>query len=173
LFLLQHLVVLEIHSSGNGPADPLETDTSPTTPPQRHHNATNVASRPEMPMILSRTLFALAACLTFGLVPSACASDSQLARYPDDPATAARIASYELAFQMQASVPEVMDFSSETEETKKLYGLDLPHCKEVAGQLLAARRLVERGVQRDATIIPMPFRSGWPEAESKVEWCMA
>jgi len=67
--------------------------------------------------------------------------------YPDDQATAARVASYELAFRMQKSVPEVMDFSAETEETKKLYGLDLPHCKEFAGTLLAARRLVERGVR--------------------------
>lgn len=67
--------------------------------------------------------------------------------YPADSATAARIASYEMAFRMQKSVPEVMNFSTETEETKKLYGLDLPHCKEFAGQLLAARRLVERGVR--------------------------
>lgn len=67
--------------------------------------------------------------------------------YPSDPATAARIASYELAFRMQRSVPEVMDFSGETEETKRLYGLGLPHCKEFAAQLLASRRLVERGVR--------------------------
>ena len=67
--------------------------------------------------------------------------------YPGDPATAARIASYELAFRMQRSVPEVMDFSGETEETKRLYGLGLPHCKEFAAQLLASRRLVERGVR--------------------------
>lgn len=67
--------------------------------------------------------------------------------YPDDAATAARIASYELAFRMQQSVPEVVDFAQETEETKKLYGLDLPHCREFAGQLLAARRFVERGVR--------------------------
>ena len=67
--------------------------------------------------------------------------------YPADPATAARIASYELAFRMQRSVPAVMDFSDETEETKKLYGLDLPHCKEFAAQMLAARRFVEQGVR--------------------------
>ena len=67
--------------------------------------------------------------------------------YPADPATAARIASYELAFRMQRSVPAVMDFSDETEETRKLYGLDLPHCKEFAAQMLAARRFVERGVR--------------------------
>jgi hypothetical protein len=67
--------------------------------------------------------------------------------YPQDPALTARVASYELAFRMQRSVPEVMDFSSETARTKALYGVDLPHCREFAGQLLAARRLVERGVR--------------------------
>jgi hypothetical protein len=67
--------------------------------------------------------------------------------YPNDSAMAARIASYELAFRMQKSVPEVMDFSQESDATKKLYGLDLPHCSEFGGQLLAARRLVERGVR--------------------------
>lgn len=60
---------------------------------------------------------------------------------------AARIASYELAFRMQTSVPDIVDFSKEAEETKSLYGLDQPHCREFAGQLLAARRLVERGVR--------------------------
>jgi len=67
--------------------------------------------------------------------------------YPDDPATAARIASYELAHSMQQSVPAVVDFRDETEETKRLYGLDLPHCRDFGMQLLAARRFVERGVR--------------------------
>lgn len=67
--------------------------------------------------------------------------------YPDDPALAARIASYELAFRMQTSVPEAIDFSRETEETKALYGLNQPHSKDFGTQLLAARRLVERGVR--------------------------
>ena len=67
--------------------------------------------------------------------------------YPQDPGLAARIASYELAFRMQMSVPEVVDFSKESAETKALYGLDLPHCQEFGTQLLAARRLVERGVR--------------------------
>jgi uncharacterized protein (DUF1501 family) len=40
-----------------------------------------------------------------------------------------------------------MDFSKETEETKQLYGIGAPHCHEFASQLLAARRLVERGVR--------------------------
>lgn len=66
---------------------------------------------------------------------------------PHDAALAARIASYELAFRMQKSVPEAVDFSQETAETQKLYGLDLPHCREFGMQMLAARRLVERGVR--------------------------
>lgn len=67
--------------------------------------------------------------------------------YPNDPALAARISSYELAYRMQRSVPEVLDFSKETAATKALYGLDLAHCREFGSQLLAARRLVERGVR--------------------------
>jgi len=67
--------------------------------------------------------------------------------YPKDAALSARIASYELAFHMQQSVPEVLDFSSETAETQALYGIDQPHCRDFAMQLLAARRLIERGVR--------------------------
>lgn len=67
--------------------------------------------------------------------------------YPDDPAMSARIASYELAFRMQRSVPEVVDFSQESAETKAMYGIGLPHCNEFAMQLLASRRLIERGVR--------------------------
>ena len=67
--------------------------------------------------------------------------------YPGDPALAARIASYELAARMQLSVPDVLDFSKETAETRARYGLDLPHCREFGTQLLAARRFAERGVR--------------------------
>src|SRR5262249_56798991 len=69
------------------------------------------------------------------------------AESPRDAALAARIASYELAFRMQHSVPEAVDFTKETAETQKLYGLDLPHCRDFGMQMLAARRLVERGVR--------------------------
>jgi hypothetical protein len=67
--------------------------------------------------------------------------------YPQDPALAARIASYELAYRMQMSVPEILDFSRETAETRSLYGIDQPHCRDFGQQLLAARRFVERGVR--------------------------
>ncbi len=67
--------------------------------------------------------------------------------YPDDPSLDARIKSYELAFRMQKSLPEVLDFAKETEETKTLYGIDRPETREFGMQLLASRRLVERGVR--------------------------
>jgi Protein of unknown function (DUF1501) len=68
-------------------------------------------------------------------------------QYPNDPALAARIKAYELAFRMQSSVPDVLDFASETEETKKLYGIDEPATRDFGMQMLASRRLVERGVR--------------------------
>jgi uncharacterized protein (DUF1501 family) len=63
---------------------------------------------------------------------------------------AARIASYELAFKMQASAPEAVDFSRETVETKNLYGIEGPGSERTADfgrKCLLARRLVERGVR--------------------------
>ena len=65
----------------------------------------------------------------------------------DDSELAARIASYELAFKMQMSVPEVADLGKETAATRKLYGLDEPMTAEFGTQCLMARRLVERGVR--------------------------
>jgi hypothetical protein len=66
-------------------------------------------------------------------------------QFPNDPALDARIKSYELAFRMQRSLPEVLDFNTETAETKRLYGVDAG--SPFGMQLLAARRLVERGVR--------------------------
>jgi hypothetical protein len=59
----------------------------------------------------------------------------------------ARIASYELAFRMQAHAPEAVDLAQETEATKRLYGLDHPITERFGRQCLLARRLVERGVR--------------------------
>lgn len=64
-----------------------------------------------------------------------------------DPALRARLNSYELAFRMQTAVPSLMDFTGETAETHKLYGLDDPATKPFGEQCLAARRMVERGVR--------------------------
>lgn len=69
------------------------------------------------------------------------------AEYPHDSAMQARIAAYELAFRMQQSVPEALDFSQETAETRSLYGIDQKETADFGSQLLAARRLVQRGVR--------------------------
>ena len=67
--------------------------------------------------------------------------------YPEDAAMRARIKSYELAYKMQMAVPEVLRLSDETENTRRLYGLDNPLTRPFGEQCLAARRLVERGVR--------------------------
>ena len=67
--------------------------------------------------------------------------------YPDDKNLRARIKSYELAFQMQRSIPETFQLEKESEVTRKLYGIDRPECKNFGEQCLAARRLIERGVR--------------------------
>jgi hypothetical protein len=67
--------------------------------------------------------------------------------YPGDEQLKARIRTYELAYRMQMSAPEVLDLSGETEETKSLYGLDQATTELYGRRLLTARRLAERGVR--------------------------
>src|SRR5207244_10784919 len=67
--------------------------------------------------------------------------------YPDDTALRARIRSYELAFGMQAAIPETLDLTRENEEVRRLYGLDDAPTKSFGQLCLPARRLVERGVR--------------------------
>lgn len=69
------------------------------------------------------------------------------AEYPEDQELRARIRAYELAYRMQAAVPEAIDFAQETSATRQLYGLDNDATKLAGQRLLAARRLVERGVR--------------------------
>ena len=64
-----------------------------------------------------------------------------------DPEIASRIASYELAYRMQSAAPELLDFSQETAETRKLYGLDNDLTRPFGTNCLLARRMVERGVR--------------------------
>jgi hypothetical protein len=60
-----------------------------------------------------------------------------------------RLNSFELAFRMQMAMPEAQDISSESDATRKLYGLDSTdeHQRFYATQALRARRLVEAGVR--------------------------
>jgi hypothetical protein len=67
--------------------------------------------------------------------------------YPADAALRARIKAYELAFRMQTAFPDIVNLGSETEETRRLYGLDDPVTRPFGRQCLVARRLVERGVR--------------------------
>lgn len=74
-------------------------------------------------------------------------NEEHYAARADDSDLAARIASYELAFQMQTSVPELADLAAETEAIRRLYGLDNGATRDFGEQCLRARRMVERGVR--------------------------
>ncbi len=63
-----------------------------------------------------------------------------------DPEIATRIASYEMAYRMQSSVPELVDIAKEPAAIHELYGTE-PGKKSFANNCLLARRLVERGVR--------------------------
>ncbi len=64
-----------------------------------------------------------------------------------DPEIATRIAQYEMAYQMQASVPELTDLASEPKSVLERYGPDVQRRGSFAYNCLMARRLAERGVQ--------------------------
>jgi uncharacterized protein (DUF1501 family) len=64
-----------------------------------------------------------------------------------DAEIASRIASYELAFRMQMSAPELLDFSKESPKTLEMYGVGNEPTHQFATNCLLARRLVERGVR--------------------------
>jgi hypothetical protein len=70
-----------------------------------------------------------------------------LAARQDNSELSARIASYELAFNMQQHAPEAVDFTRETKETLNLYGIDGSRTEDFGRKCLLARRLVERGVR--------------------------
>jgi hypothetical protein len=75
-----------------------------------------------------------------------------------DPEIATRIAQYELAYRMQASVPELTDVSGETKSVLKLYGPDVHRPGSFAANCLLARRLAERGVR-----FVQLFHRGWDQ----------
>ncbi|MEN9676159.1 MAG: hypothetical protein RIS76_2055 [Verrucomicrobiota bacterium] len=64
-----------------------------------------------------------------------------------DPEIETRIAQYEMAFRMQTSVPDLVDFTSESPATIELYGPDVKKSGSFAASALLARRMVERGVR--------------------------
>ena len=74
-------------------------------------------------------------------------NDEHLKMRPGGQELAARAASYELAFRMQAEAPEAVDLSQETAGTLKSYGVGSKPTDEFGRNCLVARRLVERGVR--------------------------
>ncbi len=85
---------------------------------------------------------------------------------PADSELEARIASYELAYQMQSHAPEAVDLTQETQATQEAYGLGEKRTQTFGQNCLLARRLVERGVR----FVELYSGSGskW-DAHSKIE----
>lgn len=75
-----------------------------------------------------------------------------------DPETLARIQAYEMAFRMQASVPELTDISNESAATLEAYGPDVHRPGSYAANCLLARRLIERDVR-----FVQLFHRGWDQ----------
>ena len=75
-----------------------------------------------------------------------------------DPETQTRTSQYEMAFRMQASVPELMDLSDETEATMQMYGPDAEKPGSFTRNCIIARRLAERGVP-----FMQLFHRGWDQ----------
>lgn len=70
-----------------------------------------------------------------------------LERSGPDPQIDARISQYELAFRMQSSIPEAIDFRDEPEHVLRDYGPDVKNPGSFAANCLLARRMAERGVR--------------------------
>ena len=75
-----------------------------------------------------------------------------------DPETQARIAQYEMAFRMQASVPDLTDLSDEPAHVLEMYGPDVKRPGSFAYNCLLARRMAERGVR-----FTQIFHRGWDQ----------
>ena len=78
-----------------------------------------------------------------------------------DPEIATRISQYEMAYRMQASVPELTDISKEPQSILDLYGPDVKRPGSFAYNCLLARRLVERG-----TRFVQLFHAGWDQHQN-------
>ncbi|MGC4038890.1 MAG: DUF1501 domain-containing protein [Chitinophagaceae bacterium] len=91
--------------------------------------------------------------------------NSLLGKLGHEDAIESAIANNELAYKMQSSVPELTNFSSESEATKKLYGLysDDPHTRNYGSQCLMARRLVERGIRFIELTCPPAAGDRWDQ----------
>jgi uncharacterized protein (DUF1501 family) len=78
-----------------------------------------------------------------------------------DPEIQTRIANYEMAFRMQASVPELTDLSKESKATLDMYGPDVQRAGSFTHSAILARRLIERG-----TRVVQILHRGWDQHNS-------
>ena len=85
-----------------------------------------------------------------------------------DPEIATRIRQYEMAYRMQASVPELTDLSNEPDEVFNLYGPDSRRPGSYAANCILARRLAER----DVRFIQL-FHPDWDHHSRLPSWCTA
>jgi hypothetical protein len=92
--------------------------------------------------------------------------DEQIvSRYGGHDSLESAIANYELAYQMQMAVPELMDLSSEGRATRELYGMEAKFepTRIYAAQCLIARRLIERGVRFIELTCPQVQGDRWDQ----------
>ena len=83
-----------------------------------------------------------------------------------DPETLTRIEQYEMAYRMQASVPELTDMSDEPDSTYELYGPDSRRGGTYASNCILARRMIERGVR-----FVQLFHPDWDHHSRLTAWC--
>jgi uncharacterized protein (DUF1501 family) len=83
----------------------------------------------------------------------------------------ARIASYELAARMQLTATDALDLSQESEETKKMYGLDQEATASYGRRCLMARRLIERGVRFVQIFIEFQIWDTHSDLEPGLRYC--
>ncbi|MEK0425377.1 MAG: hypothetical protein RLZZ396_2024 [Planctomycetota bacterium] len=74
-------------------------------------------------------------------------NQKKLQNDPADQEIEGVIRSYEMAHRMQSELPKVLDIKAESEETKRLYGLDRKESKGFGSKCLVARRMIEAGVR--------------------------
>lgn len=97
--------------------------------------------------------------------------EAALEQYGHDDQIESAIANYELAYRMQTAVPDLTNLSTETEATRRMYGLDAT-TKGTAifgRQCLLARRLVERGVRFIEVTCPAIGHDRWDQHENLVQ----
>ncbi|WP_145034881.1 DUF1501 domain-containing protein [Caulifigura coniformis] len=92
-------------------------------------------------------------------------------QYGDHEALDSAIRNYELAYEMQMAVPELMDLAQEPKHIRDLYGLDAEfnHTRTFAAECLLARRLVERGVRFVELTCPHAAGDRWDQHKELVK----